>query len=151
MAKIIKTVNEVVSVGTDDGGIRNFNINDLNFDPEIGDEVKIDDKRKQIKLVRKYVDTIPIKKTSISENKSQVSLSKPVYISGKLKGIKKTNYCLLIIFFGGIGIHKFYIGKITLGLLYLIFCWTLIPWVLSIIDLIIAIQAKTDIDGNIII
>jgi TM2 domain-containing membrane protein YozV len=34
---------------------------------------------------------------------------------------------LLAIFLGGFGIHKFYLGKIGQGILYLLFCWTFIP------------------------
>lgn len=41
---------------------------------------------------------------------------------------------LLAIFLGFIGIHKFYLGKQTSGILYLIFFWTAIPAILSLID-----------------
>jgi TM2 domain-containing membrane protein YozV len=34
---------------------------------------------------------------------------------------------LLALFLGGLGIHKFYLGKTVLGVIYLIFCWTFIP------------------------
>jgi hypothetical protein len=34
---------------------------------------------------------------------------------------------LLAILLGGFGIHKFYLGKIAQGVLYLVFCWTFIP------------------------
>jgi TM2 domain-containing membrane protein YozV len=44
---------------------------------------------------------------------------------------------LLAIFVGGLGIHKFYIGKTFSGFLYLLFCWTFIPTFLGLIDGII--------------
>lgn len=44
---------------------------------------------------------------------------------------------ILAIFFGGIGIHKFYMGKIGMGILYLCFCWTGIPEVVGFIEGII--------------
>lgn len=44
---------------------------------------------------------------------------------------------VLAIFFGGIGIHKFYLGKVFQGILYLIFCWTYIPAIISFIEGII--------------
>jgi len=44
---------------------------------------------------------------------------------------------LLGIFLGGIGIHKFYMGKIGMGILYLLFCWTGIPAVVGFIEGII--------------
>lgn len=44
---------------------------------------------------------------------------------------------LLAILFGGFGIHKFYMGKIGMGILYLVFCWTYIPAVVGLIEGII--------------
>lgn len=44
---------------------------------------------------------------------------------------------LLGIFLGGLGIHKFYMGKVGLGILYLLFCWTGIPAVIGFIEGII--------------
>ena len=38
---------------------------------------------------------------------------------------------------GGIGAHKFYEGKIGIGIIYALFCWTYIPVLVSIIDLIV--------------
>ena len=43
----------------------------------------------------------------------------------------------LCLFLGGIGAHKFYEGKIGLGIIYALFCWTYIPVLVSIIDLIV--------------
>ncbi|MDY3775432.1 MAG: TM2 domain-containing protein [Eubacterium sp.] len=44
---------------------------------------------------------------------------------------------LLGIFLGGIGVHKFYMGKIGMGILYLCFCWTGIPAIVGFIEGII--------------
>ena len=44
---------------------------------------------------------------------------------------------LLAIFLGGFGIHKFYLGKTAMGVLYLIFFWTLIPAIIGFIEGII--------------
>lgn len=44
---------------------------------------------------------------------------------------------LLAIFLGGIGIHKFYMGKIGMGILYICFCWTYIPAVVGVVEGII--------------
>lgn len=41
---------------------------------------------------------------------------------------------LLAIFLGGFGIHKFYLGRIALGIVYLIFTWTFIPWIIGFIE-----------------
>ena len=44
---------------------------------------------------------------------------------------------MLAIFLGGLGIHKFYCGKIGKGVLYILFCWTYIPSVIAFIEGII--------------
>ena len=41
---------------------------------------------------------------------------------------------LLAIFLGGFGVHRFYLGNIFIGILYLLFCWTGIPAILGIIE-----------------
>ncbi len=44
---------------------------------------------------------------------------------------------ILGILLGGIGVHKFYLGKIGMGILYLVFCWTGIPAIIGFIEGII--------------
>lgn len=46
----------------------------------------------------------------------------------------KTAAGLLGIFFGGLGIHKFYMGRIGWGIVYLLFCWTYIPAIIGFIE-----------------
>jgi TM2 domain-containing membrane protein YozV len=41
---------------------------------------------------------------------------------------------LLAFFLGGFGIHKFYLGENGLGILYLLFSWTGIPWIISFVE-----------------
>ena len=41
---------------------------------------------------------------------------------------------VLGILLGGFGIHKFYCGKIGMGILYLVFCWTGIPAIVGLIE-----------------
>jgi TM2 domain-containing membrane protein YozV len=48
----------------------------------------------------------------------------------------KTIATVLAFFLGGLGVHKFYLGETTGGILYLIFCWTLIPGILAFFDFI---------------
>lgn len=43
---------------------------------------------------------------------------------------------VLALFLGGLGIHKFYLGKIWLGFVYLFFFWTFIPAFVGFIDFI---------------
>ena len=46
----------------------------------------------------------------------------------------KTVAGLLALFLGSFGIHKFYLGRIGWGIAYLLFCWTLIPGVIALIE-----------------
>ena len=41
---------------------------------------------------------------------------------------------LLAFFLGGFGAHKFYLNKNGKGFLYLIFCWTYIPAIISLFE-----------------
>jgi len=44
---------------------------------------------------------------------------------------------ILAILIGGLGVHKFYLGKPGFGILYLLFCWTFIPAIVALIEGII--------------
>ncbi|MFV0466351.1 MAG: zinc-ribbon domain and TM2 domain-containing protein [Lachnospiraceae bacterium] len=41
---------------------------------------------------------------------------------------------VLAILLGSLGVHKFYMDKIGLGIVYLIFCWTGIPGIIGIVE-----------------
>ena len=69
----------------------------------------------------------------------------PVY-SGKT--VNKIAYGLIAIFLGWIGIHRFYAGWLS-GIMYLLFFWTGIPWLLGLIEGIIAFTRDDDGYGNI--
>lgn len=51
----------------------------------------------------------------------------------------KVTAAILAFFLGGFGIHKFYLGNVGLGIVYLIFCWTFIPAFIAFIEGIILI------------
>jgi len=54
---------------------------------------------------------------------------------------------ILALFMGGIGVHKFYLGKIGAGILYLIFSFTFIPALLGMIDFfVLALMDKDEFD-----
>lgn len=46
----------------------------------------------------------------------------------------KLTATLLAFLLGGMGIHRFYLGQHKKGLFYLLFCWTFVPFAISIID-----------------
>ena len=51
-------------------------------------------------------------------------------VEGKSRGVA----IMLALFLGGIGAHKFYLGRPWRGFFYLIFCWTLIPAVIGFLE-----------------
>jgi len=54
----------------------------------------------------------------------------------------KTTAGILALLLGGLGAHKFYLGKPGLGILYLLFCWTYVPSILGLIEGIVYLSAS---------
>ena len=51
---------------------------------------------------------------------------------------------ILALFLGGLGVHKFYLGRVAAGVLYLIFFWTFIPAIIAFIEMIIYITMSDE-------
>ncbi len=49
-------------------------------------------------------------------------------------GKNKLTAGLFALLLGGIGVHKFYLGKVVQGVIYLLFCWTFIPAIVALIE-----------------
>jgi TM2 domain-containing membrane protein YozV len=58
----------------------------------------------------------------------------PVYYGAPKSRIAAGVLALLV---GGIGVHKFYLGKIGLGIVYILFCWTFVPAIIAFVEGII--------------
>lgn len=58
------------------------------------------------------------------------------------KAKSKTTAGILAIFLGGIGVHKFYLNRPWLGILYLLLCWTYVPAVVGLIEGIIYLASS---------
>ena len=56
----------------------------------------------------------------------------------------RTTAGVLAILLGGLGIHKFYLGNVGMGILYFVFCWTWIPSVIGIIEGIIYLTSSDE-------
>jgi len=71
--------------------------------------------------------------------------SQKLLFQNQLNNVRKdrTVALLLTLFFGGVGAHHFYLNKLGLGVIYLLFCWTLIPAIIAFIELFF-IMKRTD-------
>lgn len=49
-------------------------------------------------------------------------------------GRNKLVAALFALILGGLGMHKFYLGRIGQGVLYLLFCWTVIPALIGLVE-----------------
>lgn len=59
----------------------------------------------------------------------------------------KTTAGLLALFLGGFGVHKFYLNKPILGIIYLVFCWTYVPAIIAFVEaLMFFFQDQDDFD-----
>lgn len=62
----------------------------------------------------------------------------------KWNGKNRLAAVLFAFFLGGFGVHKFYLGSIWLGILYLIFSWTFIPSIIALIEGILYLVMSDD-------
>lgn len=155
MAKIIKILDDVVSIGLDNGSIKEVRRSDLAFEPTIGDEVDVfENENNTIVTKKEKVEPQNPKTEGINinvSNSNNNTTAEPVYVANNTKAVSKVAYCLLAFFLGGLGVHKFYAGKTGTGVLFLIFCWTGIPAIIAFVDFIIGICKKADANGNILV
>jgi TM2 domain-containing membrane protein YozV len=56
---------------------------------------------------------------------------------------------ILAFFLGGLGIHHFYLGNTGLGIIYLLFCWTLIPAIVALVEgIVFLVIPEPDFDSR---
>jgi len=69
--------------------------------------------------------------TKKSKEQHETTINTPIIIS---TAPSKGTAILLALFLGGLGAHKFYLGKNLMGVIYLLFCWTFIPAILGALE-----------------
>ena len=84
----------------------------------------------------------------VKEEVKKVS-SKKINESKKENKVNQTLYAVLTILLGTFGINKFYARKYKSGIISLLFCWTLIPTILSIAEFIAVLTEEADKNGQI--
>lgn len=69
----------------------------------------------------------------------------PVYVPG---GKSRITAGILALLVGGLGVHKFYLEKVGLGILYLLFSWTFVPSIISFIEGIVYLTQTDEAFGQ---
>lgn len=72
----------------------------------------------------------------VNQLMGQVPSDKQTLFMMQYQNVKKnpTTAVLLALFLGGLGAHKFYMGKTGAGILYILFGWTFIPGIIAFIE-----------------
>lgn len=133
MPKVILVTDDIVTLGMENGTLKEVHLSNLNFQPQVGDKVEIFETAERVVVSK-------IRRSSLEPSSKDAD--------GAVH-VNKLVYCLLAILLGSIGAHKFYAKKIVLGVIYLLFCWTGIPAIIGLIEGIIALCKDSDDDGNI--
>ena len=144
--KVIRIDASNAIVGLNDGTTKTYPLSAFNYTPMVGDEVQV------------YGDganTIIAKGSQNNQQGNNGAGSQNVYVNvaqpttaGGHK-VNKVAYCIICLLLGGIGIHSFYAGKIGQGVCMLLFCWTWIPAIIALVQLIKALCTPADANGMI--
>ena len=161
MNQILKIDGYRILIGMEDGSVKEVLLSDLDFDPKVGDQVRVYFSSDEV-FVRKVniEDEIEYIKTNgfVDEfgeydldRLNEYDLDEFYYTETPGKSlVNKWIYVLLAFFLGGLGFHKFYSKKIFKGVLYLLFSWTFIPSIIGFVESIIGLTKESDLDGNIL-
>lgn len=140
-AKVISNDGVNVKLGFKDGTFRTVAQSELGFLAPEGMFVDVYEQNSDGKIEYAYVKSNGSFESGFGQKISEEFHGKHV--------VNKVAYILLALFFGGLGVHKFFAKKYILGVIYLVFCWTFIPSLVAFIEAIIAITKTADNFGNI--
>jgi TM2 domain-containing membrane protein YozV len=77
-------------------------------------------------------------------NETKMFINRKIRIAKHKRKSKKTATILAFPVLGGLGIHKFYLGKIGQGIMYFIFSFLLIPAIISLFEFVIYLSMSTE-------
>ena len=109
MSKIVYVHSDKIGVGCNDGSLIEVQRDEINFTPNVDDEVEIFRNEGKIFIAKKSTDSTPLNRQPLP----QITYKNP-------DGKSKMAAGLFGIFLGGLGVHSFYLGKIGIGVLQII-------------------------------
>ncbi|MBC2000870.1 MULTISPECIES: TM2 domain-containing protein [Listeria] len=168
MAKVIKIEDSSAIVLKDNGETIDVSLTCFTFSPDTGDEVEVYKHGEELIVNKKVEKTTENPNINIVNNNSQnqdqaqeqaqtqtqtQTVVTEIRFSQKDEGklVNKWVYVALALLLGTFGAHKFLAGKNGQGVLYVVFCWTGIPSIVSFIEGIVAIFKKADANNEILI
>lgn len=132
MARIISITAETVTIGLDNGGLKEVPSGSLNFVPHVNDEVEIFESIDKVIVSKKEPQRDqpglqqpgyqqPIPNIVINNANSNVNTNTNMNVNNAGMGRPKNKWVALIlcIFLGFFGAHKFYEGKVGMGIVYM--------------------------------
>lgn len=136
--KIIKVTDDEVLIGISEQDVVKIPKSSIDFEAKVGMEVEKYTSNGETFFVPKQSIITPSDTAQNADNVAQEG-----------RKVNKILYILMAFFFGGIGVHKFLIGRVGTGILFIIFSWTLIPSIIAFVDFIIGCCKQPDKNGDI--
>jgi len=167
MNKIVKVNKVNMKIELKGGKLVDVRVDSLNFVPKVGMEVNVEGSGAKMvvtKVGAKKVATkkAPAKKATpkkksvkkvetkkVLKEEKTIESSEVILMSLEKRYVSKATYLVICFFFGLIGAHKFYSGKVLLGVLYSLTAGLFGIGVL--VDFISVIFKDSDENGHIVI
>lgn len=148
--KIIKITEEIITIGMDNGTIKEVRRCDVDFTPKLEDLVDVFEDKDQV-IVTRRKETSNAANGGININMTNsVHTGEYIATEGK-KVVNKIAYCLFAFLLGSFGAQYFYSRKIGRAIACALFFWTGIPGVIGVVVAILALIKPADSNGNILV